>query len=579
MFIVNVHRDGVLYSRYELDKAGICIGSDPGAEVLLQDPEVCPWHAGLGVDPDGSMYVLDLSSVGRGIQVDGEWVDNRAEVLEHQPVRIGPFTLFIQEITRPDAKLPELPPRPLDDRESGFLHAIHELFDDDEPRLVYGDWLMERGDPRGDFIALQCAGAAAEGADAASAETMEAEILTLLTRHASRWFDAIIPTAEIHPRVTLDVAVLSWRGAEAALRPLQISRGFLAHPLCVSADHFRHEGGRLFRISPTLYVIDDLAGEDGAHYIRRARVYGAAGKSSPVAVKHSRHAPELGTSGGFRHDQRLHGHRESSKEIALGRLVAHDHVQRYLGPAYWGIMGDLAVVTEWLDGLDLNRLMDRIQRLAPATVGALAANVGCAVCAALDHIHGVVAADGQPADIVHGEVSPRHIVMTRDGGVKLCNLGRASARVSLLPSPETQSHQQSTDLGSALANKGWRSLSPEAVDGRDTDRRSDLFGLGSVLYEMVCGRHPFVATGDSIFTIVQAVRHCRPPRLATIANVPAELERVIERAMACDPEDRYPHARAMQRDLEAVIAAQRWPSGLDFLAETLAAIEAAPGVP
>jgi eukaryotic-like serine/threonine-protein kinase len=160
------------------------------------------------------------------------------------------------------------------------------------------------------------------------------------------------------------------------------------------------------------------------------------------------------------------------------------------------------------------------------------------VCAGLDYAHTRKGFSGEDLNIVHRDVSPQNILVTFTGDVKLVDFGIAKAATKA----------SNTERG-ALRGK-LLYMSPEQAWGRPIDRRSDIFSLGIVLYELVTETKPFVCTGTEL-TILELVRQCQiePPR-AINPRVPEALDRVIMKALAREPDERYQDAGQMQRGLE-----------------------------
>jgi serine/threonine protein kinase len=141
---------------------------------------------------------------------------------------------------------------------------------------------------------------------------------------------------------------------------------------------------------------------------------------------------------------------------------------------------------------------------------------------------------------VHRDISPQNILISFEGDVKLTDFGIAKAA----------SKATVTEAG-ALRGK-LLYMSPEQAWGKAMDRRSDLFSLGIVFYEMVTDHKPFL--GSSEVSILETVRECKvPPPSSLNREVPPALERVVMKALERDPERRYQDAAEMYRDLEAVM--------------------------
>ncbi|HEY2901253.1 MAG TPA: serine/threonine-protein kinase [Polyangia bacterium] len=161
-----------------------------------------------------------------------------------------------------------------------------------------------------------------------------------------------------------------------------------------------------------------------------------------------------------------------------------------------------------------------------------------AAAAGLHYAHERRGADGQPLQIVHRDVSPSNVLVTYDGGVKVADFGIAK-----------WSSQRTQTQAGALKGK-FAYMSPEQCKSQPVDRRSDVFALGTLLYELTTGAPPF--RGDSDYEILtHIVNDPAPPPVRTGTPYAPALARIALRALARAPEDRYPTAQALQLELEA----------------------------
>ena len=172
------------------------------------------------------------------------------------------------------------------------------------------------------------------------------------------------------------------------------------------------------------------------------------------------------------------------------------------------------IVMEFVEGIDLFDLLEKAVRLPPD----VAAIIALQIARALDHAH--------YRSIIHRDIKPANIMVANNGGVKLMDFGIA----------RDQSFGDLTKDGTGLGTPSY--MSPEQVLGDKVDFTSDIFSLGIVLYQMVCGRKPFIE--DEHRSVLQKIRLDRPiapRRLSPV--VPRELERIIDRCLEKKPEDRY----------------------------------------
>jgi serine/threonine-protein kinase len=189
---------------------------------------------------------------------------------------------------------------------------------------------------------------------------------------------------------------------------------------------------------------------------------------------------------------------------------------------------------EYLPGLNLAELVDRYGPLPPARAVYLARQV----CGALREAHA--------AGLVHRDIKPGNVVVGRFGGrhdvAKLLDFGL----VRSLDDGGPQSHL--THEGALLGTPDY--MAPEQAFGRGVDARTDLYSLGALLYYLLAGRPPF--RGTTVPDVLDAHRHRPVPPLAAHApGVPGDLEAVVLRCLAKDPDARHPDAESLDRALAA----------------------------
>jgi serine/threonine protein kinase len=172
---------------------------------------------------------------------------------------------------------------------------------------------------------------------------------------------------------------------------------------------------------------------------------------------------------------------------------------------------------------------------------------------ALDHAaqaaRGLAAAHER--GIVHRDVKPENLFVTRDGRVKVLDFGIAKLVRPVAEGGATDGEPVLTEIGAVVGTVGY--MSPEQVRGLPADHRSDLFALGAILYEMLTGRRAF--QGDSSVETQHAILKDDPPPLtAALGDIPLALERVVRRCLEKSPEERFQSARDLAFDLEALAA-------------------------
>jgi len=308
-----------------------------------------------------------------------------------------------------------------------------------------------------------------------------------------------------------------------------IERGFLSRPLALAPGD-SVDRDRLLRLSPTLFEVVGTIHRGWLTEVLEAQEIRPRGPVGKVALKRFRppiHDPDV-----VERCRRVLEH-----ELSTTRSVRHESIVEARGLAL--LEGEPALILEWLDGADLRSRLGRAWR-PPGP--AFAAAVGLALCRAL----ACLAAQG----IVHREVRPDHVVVTRTGRVKLIDLGWVRPDESVV-GPDVG--QLSPPRSLELDDYAFRYMSVEQARGETLDPRSDLFSLGSVLYALCTGRAPF-AGGSQLETLTALVNEAIP----LPSGAPDSLARVIRRALERDRERRYPDATSMAHDLEAVIQREGW---------------------
>ena len=207
------------------------------------------------------------------------------------------------------------------------------------------------------------------------------------------------------------------------------------------------------------------------------------------------------------------------------------------------------IVMEYVDGRTVRDLLNEGHRLLPER----SLEIIDGVLRALDYSH--------QAGIVHRDIKPGNVMVTRNGDVKVMDFGIARA----------MSDAQATMTQTAQVIGTAQYLSPEQARGERVDSRSDLYSTGCLLYELLTGRPPF--TGDSPVAIAyQHVRENPVPPSRVDPDVPAWADAIVLKAMAKSPADRYQTAADMRADLQRAASgmpvAAAPPTRLDMYPQT-----------
>ncbi|MEM6995066.1 MAG: serine/threonine-protein kinase [Myxococcota bacterium] len=201
--------------------------------------------------------------------------------------------------------------------------------------------------------------------------------------------------------------------------------------------------------------------------------------------------------------------------------------------------GNFFMVMEYLHGESLGQILNTVVSAGAQVPVEHIITIALGVASGLHCAHERRGVDGRPLDIVHRDLSPGNVFVTFEGGVKLLDFGiaKATSRTTITVGP--------TRKGKVAY------MSPEQCVGGDIDRRSDIFSLGIVLWELSTGRRLF--RGDNEFAIMNQITTTdAPPPLEHAPQLPPQLAEVLGRALQRDPEDRYPTAMAFRDALEAV---------------------------
>jgi serine/threonine-protein kinase len=202
---------------------------------------------------------------------------------------------------------------------------------------------------------------------------------------------------------------------------------------------------------------------------------------------------------------------------------------------------EMYLVLEYVDGFTLAELLAKSSRLPPELV----AHIGGEVACALVHAH--------ERGIVHRDVKPTNILLSKRGEVKLVDFGIAQReRLPTADEPLGQSPRASARLDEANEAFGTPAyMSPEQILGEHVDARSDIFSLGVVLYECLAGVRPFDKGGEDRRAAAQRIRRDpATPLRARVADVPRALDRVVMRSLAKLPADRFAAAHFVKDELD-----------------------------
>ena len=271
-------------------------------------------------------------------------------------------------------------------------------------------------------------------------------------------------------------------------------------------------------------VVGKLA-SGGMAEILLGRLRGPEGFERPVVIK------------------RVHSHLIASDprfvtmfldEARISAMINHPNVAQVQELGHHD--NDLFLVMEYLEGESLAELLRKLvlreERLPPE----LCTYIVAEACAGLHAAHELTDQQGEPLGVVHRDVSPQNIFVTYSGDVKILDFGIAVAR------------ERSTKTETGELKGKFRYMSPEQCVAKPLDRRSDIFALGIVLYELLTCR-PLFARENQLLTLRAIVKDPIAPPSTKVDDLPAGLDQLCLRALSRDPKERPQTAADFRREL------------------------------
>ncbi len=290
------------------------------------------------------------------------------------------------------------------------------------------------------------------------------------------------------------------------------------------------------------YLLLDRVNVGGMAEVFKAKAFGVEGFERLVAVK--RILPSIAEDAEFIE--------MFIDEAKIAVQLTHANIAQIfdlgrVGESYF-------IALEYVHGKDLRTIFDRARKRGePLPVPMACFNI-MKVCEGLAYAHDKKDASGRELNLVHRDVSPQNVLISYDGEVKLIDFGIAKAA----------GKASKTQAGILKGKFGY--MSPEQVRGLPLDRRSDVFAVGIVLYELLTGERLFV--GETDFSTLEKVRNVEimPPSTYN-RRIPDELEQIVLKALSKDVDDRYQTAMDLHDDLQSFM----YTSGNFFARKDLAA--------
>lgn len=226
------------------------------------------------------------------------------------------------------------------------------------------------------------------------------------------------------------------------------------------------------------------------------------------------------------------------KEASLAAAIDHPNVVRLYDV---GIHDDVPFfVMEWIDGYSLREVARTVADTGRRVPAAVALRIASDLCAGLHAAHELRGDDGQHLGLVHRDVSPHNVLVTRDGIPKLIDFGVAKARDLATGSDHS--------VCGGLKGK-VRYMAPEQALEKTIDRRADLFSVGAITYQLLTGRAPF--EGPNELAIINALLSTNP--VFVPEDLPEPVQWILRRALARRPESRFSDAQEMQEAIELAL--------------------------
>ncbi|MCB0410995.1 MAG: serine/threonine protein kinase [Bdellovibrionales bacterium] len=202
------------------------------------------------------------------------------------------------------------------------------------------------------------------------------------------------------------------------------------------------------------------------------------------------------------------------------------------------------IVMDYVEGRNLRQVLNKMKKSNSKFAVDQIVYIIKEVAAGLDHAHRCLdETTGKPLNITHRDMSPQNVMLSFEGEVKIVDFGIAKA----------ESQMETTRAGTLKGKFGY--MSPEQAEGQTVDLRTDIFSLGTVLWELLANDRLFIANNE--INTLRKIRDCQVPSLRKMnPNIPTELDRIVQKALARDRNLRYQTAAALHRDLSRFLNRQ-----------------------
>ena len=272
------------------------------------------------------------------------------------------------------------------------------------------------------------------------------------------------------------------------------------------------------------YILEEKIGTGGMAEVFRARLLGREGFEKSVVLKKlqddSAKDPEIKAN--------------FINEARLAAFLQHENIVQVYD--FGEAQGSLFIAMEYLVGWDLSTVLRKVREREELLPLENTLFILSRVCEAMEYAHGLKDLNGQPLHIIHRDLSPQNIFITRDGKIKVIDFGIARAELS----------DNRTKVGLVKGKVSY--MSPEQLLSDDIDCRSDIFTIGILLYEMLSGSRMY--SGDTATLIRKAMEADFQPLAEKCPELEPSIYSVVGKALARNKDERYQSCGALQADLE-----------------------------
>jgi serine/threonine protein kinase len=218
--------------------------------------------------------------------------------------------------------------------------------------------------------------------------------------------------------------------------------------------------------------------------------------------------------------------------------------------------GKYQLVMEFVAGRDLGGVLKELRARRQFMSLATAINITLSVCSGIHYAHERRDQDGRPLEIIHRDISPANVLISYDGVAKISDFGIAKSVINTMK----------TQTGIAMGKPGY--MSPEQYRGEALDRRSDIFALGILIYEISTGTRLFTAAHE-FDTMKRTLEDPIPRPSSRVRGYPRDLERIILKALSRERRRRYATAQELQRALQEFAHANQIAIGNSEVAQLM----------